>query len=135
MDREDLLRSALRRSGGGEDIAVEIPRERVEYEIISGDVSTDRKSRFQAHLARVSSEADALGVVEQLKEDKKIRAATHNIVVYRIRRSDGSLVRCVRRLPEVLRSVLSVLISISLNQEMTMEKGAPGISCCCWWIA
>ncbi|KAE9419846.1 hypothetical protein Angca_004253, partial [Angiostrongylus cantonensis] len=59
-----------------------------------GDVLTDRKSRFQAHVARVHSEDEVKLVLERLLENPKIVRATHNIYAYRIIQSkDGRITR------------------------------------------
>jgi hypothetical protein len=54
-----------------------------EIEILHGETLTDRKSVFQAHMARIHSEKEALQVLEVLKRDKKIARATHNMFAYR----------------------------------------------------
>lgn len=54
-----------------------------EIEIIHGETLVDRKSVFQAHLARVHSEREAMRVLEVLKRDRKIARATHNMFAYR----------------------------------------------------
>jgi len=56
--------------------------------IVHGQPLTDRKSKFQAHLAWVSSIREVRTVMETLNTDKKISNATHNICAYRIQ--DGS---------------------------------------------
>ncbi|KAK6044563.1 hypothetical protein COOONC_17932 [Cooperia oncophora] len=52
--------------------------------IYHGEVFTDRKSHFQAHLARVSSKEEVKLVLDRLYENSKISRATHNIYAYRI---------------------------------------------------
>jgi len=56
---------------------------------------TDRKSKFQAHLAEVHSKEDVQLVLDQLYKSKKIATATHNIYTYRISASAavGGVVR------------------------------------------
>ncbi|KJH48079.1 RWD domain protein [Dictyocaulus viviparus] len=49
-----------------------------------GEVLTDRKSHFQAHLAKVTSEQEVAVVLERLLENPKIARATHNMYAYRI---------------------------------------------------
>ena len=52
---------------------------------VHGDKRTDRKSVFQAHLARVESEADVSRLMDALlMGNKRVREATHNIMAYRI---------------------------------------------------
>lgn len=53
-------------------------------EIVHGEPLTDRKSTFQAHVARVGSIEEVAVMLTQLKSSKKIAAATHNILAYRI---------------------------------------------------
>ncbi|XP_064399070.1 protein IMPACT-A-like isoform X2 [Halichondria panicea] len=53
-------------------------------DILHGQPLTDRKSTFQAHLARVSSTDELETVIAVLKQNKKIATATHNIMAYRI---------------------------------------------------
>lgn len=52
-----------------------------------GEPLTDRKSTFQAHVAEVTTVNQISIVLHELKSNKKIAAATHNIVAYRIRDS------------------------------------------------
>ncbi|CAJ0603827.1 unnamed protein product [Cylicocyclus nassatus] len=52
--------------------------------IYHGDVFTDRKSHFQAHLARVFSKDEVTLVLDRLLENSKISRATHNMYAYRI---------------------------------------------------
>lgn len=54
-------------------------------EIIHGEPIVDRKSTFQAHLAIVTSMQQVHWTHRQLLSDKKIAAATHNIIAYRFR--------------------------------------------------
>lgn len=49
-----------------------------------GEPVTDRRSTFQAHLARVSTVSQAKKMIEHVKENKKLATATHNISAYRI---------------------------------------------------
>uniref|UniRef100_A0A183GJT1 UPF0029 domain-containing protein n=1 Tax=Heligmosomoides polygyrus TaxID=6339 RepID=A0A183GJT1_HELPZ len=51
--------------------------------IYHGDVFTDRKSHFQAHLARVHSKDEVELVLNRLLENPKISRATHNMYAYR----------------------------------------------------
>ena len=53
-------------------------------EIVSGEPFTDRKSTFQAHIAHVVSEKQVKQVIGNLKENRKVAHATHNIMAYRI---------------------------------------------------
>ena len=53
-------------------------------EITHGEPFTDRKSTFQAHLAYVVTLEQVKKVVENLKRNRKICNATHNVMAYRI---------------------------------------------------
>ncbi|VDM83047.1 unnamed protein product [Strongylus vulgaris] len=48
--------------------------------IYHGEVFTDRKSHFQAHLARVFSKEEVTLVLNRLLENSKISRATHNML-------------------------------------------------------
>lgn len=54
-----------------------------DMDIKHGDVFTDRKSAFQAHLAAVKSKKEVDRVMTILKSNSKIARATHNILAYR----------------------------------------------------
>ena len=49
-----------------------------------GEPLTDRKSTFQAHAAEVTTVEQVSIVLHELKSNRKIATATHNIVAYRI---------------------------------------------------
>ena len=49
-----------------------------------GEPLTDRKSTFQAHAAEVTTVEQVGIVLRELKSNRKIATATHNIVAYRI---------------------------------------------------
>jgi len=51
--------------------------------IYHGEPTTDRKSKFQAHMALVHSLDEVNVVLAELYKDKKIATATHNIYAYR----------------------------------------------------
>mmetsp|Transcript_13048 Transcript_13048/g.40196 ORF Transcript_13048/g.40196 Transcript_13048/m.40196 type:complete len:284 (-) Transcript_13048:629-1480(-) len=55
----------------------------VSVDIFTGTPIRDRKSTFQAHVARVGCEEDVTALLRQLKGNNKIAAATHNILAYR----------------------------------------------------
>ncbi|KAK3263168.1 hypothetical protein CYMTET_28012, partial [Cymbomonas tetramitiformis] len=61
----------------------------VSSRIIHGDPLTERKSTFQAHLASVTSADQAKAVVAVLIQNRKIAAATHNMVAYRVHLGNG----------------------------------------------
>lgn len=52
--------------------------------ITHGEAIMDRKSTFQAHLAKVKSVDHAKKTIRHIKENKKLATATHNISAYRI---------------------------------------------------
>ncbi|EFO95754.1 hypothetical protein CRE_13932 [Caenorhabditis remanei] len=60
-----------------------IPEEIDDMNIQHGEVFTDRKSAFQAHLAVVRSKKDVDRVMQILLSNSKICRATHNITAYR----------------------------------------------------
>ena len=53
-------------------------------EILHGEPFTERKSTFQAHLAQVVSVEQVNQVLENLKTNRKVANASHNIMAYRI---------------------------------------------------
>lgn len=57
-----------------------------------GEFVRDRKSVFQGHLAPVTDKKQVDLVMDKLKENKKIAAATHNIIAYRIDCKNGGFV-------------------------------------------
>lgn len=57
--------------------------------IISGEPITEKKSKFQAHLAHVTDVHQVQEVISTLLTNKKIAQATHNISAYRIERTPG----------------------------------------------
>lgn len=76
--------------------APEAPEKRVRAgpvpAIVRGEALCDRKSKFVAFAAVVHSEADVAAVLESLLADRKVAAATHNMVAYRYRAADGTVV-------------------------------------------
>ncbi|CAM9628217.1 unnamed protein product [Scytosiphon promiscuus] len=84
--QEDEVRSPSR---SGRDRESEEPLEAEPYvaeivEIVHGQAFTDRKSTFQAHLAKVSSEEQVAWVRRRLMENGKIARATHNVAAWRV---------------------------------------------------
>ncbi len=57
--------------------------------IISGAVFVDRKSRFQAHIARATTIDAVRAVMRALREDPRLAAATHLIMAYRLAAGDA----------------------------------------------
>ncbi|SPQ94922.1 unnamed protein product (mitochondrion) [Plasmodiophora brassicae] len=60
-------------------------------DVVHGPVHVERRSRFIAHAARVTTRSQVDWVVRSLRYDSKLQTATHNIVAYRLRLHDGSL--------------------------------------------
>jgi len=66
-------------------------REAVRRRLTSHAPVTEKKSVFQAHVCRgVESVEEVEIVMDILNESRKVRAATHNILAYRVSRPDGS---------------------------------------------
>ena len=55
--------------------------------IVHGTPLTEKKSTFQAHVAEVHDVAAVQAVVDHLLTNNKVRAASHNIMAYRIERA------------------------------------------------
>ena len=76
------------------DANIELERVTAEscaIDIMAGDPITDRKSKFVAHVAKVSSLEDVINVVEVLRRNRVIAAAAHpTIYAYRFR--SGSVI-------------------------------------------
>lgn len=53
-------------------------------EVLHGEPFTDRKSTFQAHAAHVREVSEVKIVLDNLKQNRKIGNACHNIMAYRI---------------------------------------------------
>ena len=73
-----------KRGGGGGGKRSEPQPTEAKLAFSSGEPFEDRRSVFQAHVCTVHSVADVHAALEQLKSDKKIARATHNIMAYRI---------------------------------------------------
>ncbi|KAG8191475.1 hypothetical protein JTE90_020724 [Oedothorax gibbosus] len=84
LDKVDKLAYSDASNGGWSD---EIPL------IQHGETIMDRKSVFQAHVAKVVSVKQVKQVLQNLKENKKIAIATHNIYAYRISRENQSFIQ------------------------------------------
>ncbi|KAF8381007.1 impt-1 [Pristionchus pacificus] len=68
-----------------DEVAVERPSTTDRPRILTGEIFSDRKSTFQAHIARVNSREEVQRVLSVLKSNNKIARATHNIYAYRVR--------------------------------------------------
>ncbi|KAK8767474.1 hypothetical protein V5799_005745 [Amblyomma americanum] len=62
--------------------------------VFHGDILEDRRSVFQAHLAEVHTVREVEQVLDELKTNKKIAEATHNIWAYRILQTEPRTVLC-----------------------------------------
>lgn len=60
---------------------------------IHGESITDRKSTFQGHAAFITSVADVEAVLAELKRNRKIASAKHNVLAYRLKRRDSVVVQ------------------------------------------
>ena len=60
-----------------------VPEDCYELKIFHGEPVTDRKSVFQAHVCQVSCLQQVRQMLTELKSNKKIAQATHNILAYR----------------------------------------------------
>ncbi|XP_078001157.1 protein IMPACT-B-like [Glandiceps talaboti] len=61
-------------------------------DIIHGEPTTDRRSTFQGHLAKVTNVKQVKLVLNSLYENRKIANATHNIYAYRIHNDEKNTV-------------------------------------------
>lgn len=60
------------------------------YVVFHGEPLTDRRSVFQAHVARVTCMKDVNAVLQQLKDsNRKFATATHNTLAYRLTNTRG----------------------------------------------
>ncbi|KAJ3200574.1 hypothetical protein HDU82_008772 [Entophlyctis luteolus] len=64
--------------------AAPLPQDGATPVVHSGEILLDRKSRFQAHIARATTIADVSRVVAHVKGLPKVAQATHNMVAYRL---------------------------------------------------
>lgn len=74
---------AVSQSSNLSDDVANFEEEEDDMDIKHGDVFTDRKSAFQAHLAVVKNKKEVDRVMTILKSNSKIARATHNILAYR----------------------------------------------------
>lgn len=64
--------------------AAEQSSSEVTMDIVHGEPFVDRKSVFQAHCAKVISVDEVARMGAQLRQNRKVASATHNIMAYRI---------------------------------------------------
>ncbi|XP_039280512.1 protein IMPACT-like isoform X2 [Nilaparvata lugens] len=64
-----------------------------QFNVVHGDSITDRKSTFQGHGALVKSVQDVQAIVAQLKKNRKISSAKHNVVAYRFKGSGAVIMQ------------------------------------------
>lgn len=67
----------------------------INHVIFHGEVLEQKKSKFQAHVARVTSMNDVAEVMENLLGNNKVQHATHNIMAYRFTRDNSCGVKTV----------------------------------------
>eukprot|EP00593_Proboscia_inermis_P002873 CAMPEP_0171297628 /NCGR_PEP_ID=MMETSP0816-20121228/6370_1 /TAXON_ID=420281 /ORGANISM="Proboscia inermis, Strain CCAP1064/1" /LENGTH=237 /DNA_ID=CAMNT_0011772031 /DNA_START=91 /DNA_END=804 /DNA_ORIENTATION=+ len=60
-----------------------VKEDAADIEWISGGILVDRKSTFQAHIARIVCEDDVNRALDKLRSNTKISRATHNMYAYR----------------------------------------------------
>lgn len=60
-----------------------------EWNVWHGQVMVEKKSVFQAHVAEIETLEDIESVLNQLKREKKIEDATHNMVAWRVGEREG----------------------------------------------
>ena len=81
----DVSGSLAREGEGGEEEQPKVEEGgSTKIEILHSEPYTERKSTFQAHLARVHSLEEVDEVMDALLSIKKVAACTHNMVAYRI---------------------------------------------------
>jgi len=59
--------------------------------IMHGDITTQKRSKFQAHVARIEKEEQVKEVMSLLCKKNKIAKATHNIYAFRILNHDSEV--------------------------------------------
>ncbi|PSC72714.1 IMPACT isoform X1 [Micractinium conductrix] len=79
---------AERSQRGAVDAELEAVMAQVVGSVVHGEPFTEKRSTFQAHLAPAKSMRDVEALMELLLQNNKIRAATHNIMAYRIAQSE-----------------------------------------------
>uniref|UniRef100_A0A7E4VEM3 UPF0029 domain-containing protein n=1 Tax=Panagrellus redivivus TaxID=6233 RepID=A0A7E4VEM3_PANRE len=85
----DVFNSSWQPSHSAESDSEEVPQRQPEIpavpvpEIYGTDTLLDRKSVFQAHIARIDSKEQAMAVLDTLMSNTKIARATHRIYAYR----------------------------------------------------
>ncbi|KAG2483524.1 hypothetical protein HYH03_017631 [Edaphochlamys debaryana] len=87
--------AASRRAAGVKEAAREAEALELlrQLRVTSGEPYVEKKSTFQAHVAPVSSFEEVTLVMDALLSISKIRAATHNIMAYRIAMPGGAFVQ------------------------------------------
>ncbi|PRW56314.1 IMPACT [Chlorella sorokiniana] len=83
---ERRQRQARSLAAGDEELERAIAE--VAQTVVHGEPFTERRSTFQAHVAPATSMKHVKALMELLLQNGKIRAATHNIMAYRIEQPD-----------------------------------------------
>jgi hypothetical protein len=60
-------------------------------DIYHGDILVEKKSKFQAHVASISSVNEVEDIMDVLLQNTKVFNATHNIMAYRVESDRGNL--------------------------------------------
>lgn len=60
-------------------------------DIYHGDILVEKKSKFQAHVASITSVDEVEGIMDVLLQNTKVHNATHNIMAYRVESDRGNL--------------------------------------------
>jgi len=89
--RNSVEKSPVTRDSKVSALSHQIVSNEKRMDIIHGESFTEKKSKFIAHVAKVTSLEDVQNMLSQLLEDDKIANATHNILAYRIRQGDQIL--------------------------------------------
>lgn len=87
---------AHRAPASAEEEALQAAIAEVSERIVHGEPFVAKRSTFQAHLAPATRVAHVHAVMEILMRSNKIRAASHNMMAYRIAAAEGSFLQ-VRR--------------------------------------
>jgi hypothetical protein len=93
----DFMESAKELLNADEELVLEDNIETKDIDPFTGWHSTeqtvDRKSVFIGYSAPATSKEEAIRMIDQLKQDKRIARASHNITAWRIVRPDGVLLQ------------------------------------------
>ena len=97
-----------RAPASAEEEALQAAIAEVEEQLVHGEPFVEKRSTFQAHLAPATRLAHVHAAMEILMRSNKIRAASHNMMAYRIQLAEGSFLQ-VRARGRLLQSSTSML--------------------------